>query len=1156
MGSRLASVPTLAAALIASVVSLASAGQPREQVVQRGHAGDVTCVALSPGGDLVASGSKDDSLRLWDAVTGEELRTFLGHGDDVLAVAFSPDGDLLASGGRDDTVRIWSVRTGDEIDQLDGHAYAVTSLAFSADGTSLLSGSEDHTAIAWDLATGEPRQQIAGRPDYPTLTSVALSADGRLAVVGGRGGEAWLFDLKKGRLRQAFPHGHDAVAVALSADGTRAFVGGTDGRGTLWDAQSGQLLLAIEGAGGDVCSVAISPDGATLFLGSADGTARLVEASDGTELRRLGEQGVAVTAAAYSPASQRVVLAAGEEFWGWDITGSSPPVRFGGRTIPVWSALASKGEGLVLTAGERELIQFRVTSSATTTRRFSGWTPPLWSVAASGDGRLLGAGVGEGEVLLWDAWTGERLATLDAGEGAVEAMAFSGDGRWLATATAAASSVKLWDVDNGRPVAELTGHARAVTAAVFSGDSQTLLTGSWDGTARLWDLETSQELVRLVGHEHRVSAVAIAPDGRMLATGSGDNTVRLWDPEEGEELLRLRAHEDGVRSLAFSPAGGLLISGGGEGTTRLWRVADGKVTQTLEGHLAAVEWIEFGTDGQRVITCSADGTARAWDLEDGRTLGTIVAGDDGSWATVDPRGRYESSVTGHVRGVHWVSGVEAIVMDQGRARYHTPGLLTRLLAGESMDEVPPFALAGLPPSIDLDPPRGAQLEATLEDRGGGIGRLRVFVNGREFADVDAGQHAVDGASAIQLEIGDALYPGRTNHLRLVACCHDGSLCGRGVETSWSVPGTFVRTAPELWAVVAGLASSDNGDLRSASADARAFAAALQDVAETTYGLAHTHLALLSSSEASPSRDALKQAFEVATQAAPDDIFVVYFTGYAVAGPGDAYGFVPSPSGGSRDSIDVRELLEWAHAVPARNRLFIADTCLAVPPAAELGRAPPIGDQPAVAALSLHQIGGFQVLLGRAADRSSYEANPFGQGLLTRAVLEVLRGGPVEARRLVTDVETRLPELSASVPGVRTPVALTSAEGAFELGRPSGADAIVLPTPRPVLLRPRVTWHGQAYDALELEDRIREVLERSLRGPDCPALYLDATGLTGGLQPDVEYTVDGSVVSASVVVERDTEELLSFEARGERGALEILAGEIAGRLVEIASVASP
>ena len=1151
MGSGLFAVSALATALIASI---AAAGESREQVIQRGHTGDVTCVALSPGGDLVASGSKDDSLRLWDAGTGEELRALLGHDNDVLAVAFSQDGDLLASGGRDGLIRLWSVGTGEEVGQLDGHSFAVTSLAFSDDGATLLSGSEDHTAIAWDLVTGEPGRQIAGRPDYPPLTSVAVSADGRMALLGGHDGEAWLFDMKKGRLHRSFPHGDDAVAVALSDDASRVFVGGTDGRATLWDASSGQLLLTIDRTGGDVRSVAISDDGATLFLGSGNGTARVVDAADGTELRRLGEPGRKVAAVAFSPVSQRVVLATGEEVWGWDVAGSSPPVRFGGRTIPVWSALAGEDGALVLTAGERDLVQFRVTPSATTTRRFSGWTPPLWIVATSADGRWLSAGVGDGDVMLWDAWTGERRAVLDAGEGAVEAMVFSRDGRRLATATASESCVRLWDVETGRPSGRLEGHSRAVTAATFSPDSETLLTGSWDGTARLWDLDTAQERVQLVGHQHRVGAVAIAPDGRMLATGSGDNTVRLWNPEDGEELLRLRAHEDGVQSLAFSAAGGLLISGGGEGTARLWRVADGKVTQTLKGHLAAIEWIEFGADGKRAITCSEDGTARTWDLADGRILGTIVAGDDGSWATVDPAGRYESSVTGHVRGVHWVDGAEAIAMDQGRARYHTPGLLTKLLAGTSLEDVPPFALAGLPPSIELAPPASGQVEVTLADRGGGIGHLHVFVNGREYADVDAGSPASDGASTVQVEIGDALSPGRTNHLRLVACCDDGSFCGRGVEASWSVPGTFVRKAQELWAVVVGLGTSDTDELRSAPTDARAFAEALRNVAGTRYGPSHTHLSVMPGGEESPSRDALRGAFEAAEQAAPDDILVVYITGFAVAGPGDAYGFVPPPSGGTNDRIDVSELLEWAHAVPARNRLFIADTCLAGPPLAELDRAPPIGDQPSDAALSLHQVGGFQVLLGRTSDRSSFEANPFGQGLLTRAVIEVLREGPTDARHLVTAVELRLPELAGNVPGVRTPVALTSAEGAFDLGRPG--EAIVLPGPRPILLRPRVTWRGQAYDALELGDHIREVLHSSLQGPDSPALYVDATGLSGGLQPDVEYTVDDGEVMVKVAVERENEELLTFEASGARAAMEGLASEIAGRLVELASASSP
>ena len=139
--------------------------------VLTGHTDWVTSVAFSPDGELLASGSLDDTIKLWEVSTGRELRTLRGHTSSVRSVAFSPDGELLASGSWDNTIKLWEVSTGRELHTLKGHTDWVTSVAFSPDGELLASGSDDGTIKLWEVSVVNqpPRASFTFSPVQPEV---------------------------------------------------------------------------------------------------------------------------------------------------------------------------------------------------------------------------------------------------------------------------------------------------------------------------------------------------------------------------------------------------------------------------------------------------------------------------------------------------------------------------------------------------------------------------------------------------------------------------------------------------------------------------------------------------------------------------------------------------------------------------------------------------------------------------------------------------------------------------------------------------------------------------------------------------------------------------------------------------------------------------
>jgi WD40 repeat protein/serine/threonine protein kinase len=533
-----------------------------------GHTDTVWSVAFSPDGQRLASGSSDQTVKIWDSATGNELFALRGHAGPVLGVAVSSDGQRLASGSSDQTVRTWDSATGKELVALKGHGAVVSSVAFSPDGQRVASGSSDQTVKIWDSATGKELFALKGHAG--TVWSVAFSPDGQRLATGGSTLKIW--DSATGKELLALKGHADGVrSVAFSPDGQRLASSSNDQTVRIWDSVTGKELLALTGHAGWVESVAYSPDGQRLASASRDQTVKIWDSATGKELLALKSHAGRVGGVAFSPDGQRLA------------SGSSD------QTVKIWDS-ATRKDVFAL-------------------KGHAGWVS---TVAFSPDGQRLASAGRDQTVEIWETATGKELFALTGHAGMVWSVAFSPNGQRLASASWD-QTVRIWDSATGKELFALKGHAGRVESVAFSPDGQRLASGSLDQTVRIWDSATGKELFALKGHAGVVTSVAFSSDGQRLASASHDRTVRIWDSATGKELFALKGHAAVVRGVAFSPDGQRLASASNDQTVKIWDSATGKELFALKGHAGLVSSVAFSPDGQRLASGNEDGSIHLWE---------------------------------------------------------------------------------------------------------------------------------------------------------------------------------------------------------------------------------------------------------------------------------------------------------------------------------------------------------------------------------------------------------------------------------------------------------------------------------------------------------------------------------------------------------------
>jgi WD40 repeat protein/tRNA A-37 threonylcarbamoyl transferase component Bud32 len=609
-------------------------------------------VAFSPDGKRFTASSSDGVIRVWDATTGKELAAYRGHRGPACGILFRPNArEILsaacvnrpndkdayepelelfswdqASGRGSSLCRVPVGDRGDFSFDLNGERFAWSNAELQVgvcearSGRSVsrmevnprhsvvaLSGDGERLAVGIDTSGSlAPRGETGAEFDWPFRRLL----DEASAPLGKRKNRELVGELKVYDAATGVPSltlkGHTGRInrVVFSPDGKRVATAGRDATAKVWDLVAGRESATMRGHTGEIRSLAFSTDGRLLASGGDDTTVRIWDAIAGQELLCLRGHSGKVTALTFSPDGGRLLSADDKVVKLWDLSARQDYRVLSERSGRYVYGMAFSPDSALL---------------ATACQRGSEVSP---------------AGPDIGEVKLWNTYTWREVTVLCNRHGHVHDVAFSPDGRFLATACGssvtfkAVDNVRLWDVQTGKEVRAFRGHADSAHAVAF-GPRGLLASAGKDGAVRLWDTTTGGE-VREFQPGGEVCRVAFSSDGHWLAAANFEEVVTIWDVDSGHELCRILGDNAGGRrsnlhppNLAFSGDGRHLALPSRNGSVRIWETETGRQALELRGHEDTVRGVAFSPDGRRLVTAGKDQLVKIWDAVSGREILTL-----------------------------------------------------------------------------------------------------------------------------------------------------------------------------------------------------------------------------------------------------------------------------------------------------------------------------------------------------------------------------------------------------------------------------------------------------------------------------------------------------------------------------------------------------
>jgi WD40 repeat protein len=1086
---------------------------------------------FSPDGKRIVTNESNYNVSLWDSEKGKLLLRLKGHTDAVFSNTFSPDGKNIVSASRDNTAKVWEVQTGKLLNTLTGHTDWVWTARFSPDGKSIVTASRDNTAKVWDALTGKILYPLAGHKDE--VTSATFSPDGK-SILTSDFSFSLIWDSKDGKLLHSMIGGN----AAYSPNG-KTFVTNGHNISKIWDSYSWKLIRVFEGHTSYVYSVAFSPDKTKILAVSEDSRGILFDLKSGEILTILND--ISYGNAIFSP-NGKIIAAASSKF-----------------ALKLWD-----------------------TQSGRLLDSLLGHTDDIWSISFSTDGGKIATASYDKTAKIWDVKSCKLICNLVGHTDMVLSAYFSPDGNYIVT-DSKDYTAKIWDAQSGKLLFSLDNNNIQFNPNSFSPDSKRILTGSDDWMAAILDVK-SGDLITKIGKPlfDDLNSIYFSPDGNYVLTTSDNGAINILDIEN-KTIDILDKQSDWAWLPRFSSDGKSFVMSSDDRYAHLVDVKSGNLLQSVDLHAGTLNDINWSDS---ILISVFNSKITLHDLKSEKELLSFVIIDSADWVVLHPSGLFDAS-TGAMDKMYYVQNGEIIELNQLKERYFEPGLWDKVMGSntEPLRNVKGFDEIKLTPLINLDIKDGI-LEINLQERGGGIGKFIVFINGKEAftGNIPESESSFRGEtnlkSSFLVKSHKYLYSDKENEIEVKAYNGENYIISKGEKIIYNQGISTYSDKPGLFLISVGVSDYTGNllDLKYAAKDAEDITLALSLGAKNLFGIEKTSIIRITTNEPDrtnwPTKENIIRTFaEVAKQAKASDILVVYLSGHGInwgGQDGDFFYLTQDAYSGSADlyndpvirgktTLSSLELTELIKSVSALKEVLIIDACGSGRTVENLMAKRDISSSTLRALDRMKDRTGLHIITGCAADAVSYEASRYGQGVLTYSLLEGIKGASLREEKFVDVVKLfqysaeRVPQLAIGIGGIQQPQVFSPyGESSFDIGeiRTSDKSSIPIAMAKPMFLMSSLKDKDSFDDILGIEKLVDEKLrDVSSKSAASPFIFIEAKEYPEAYRIRGAYTVGGEAVEISVNVFLGTEKAGSYNINGKKSEIASLADLIVSKAQE-------
>lgn len=528
---------------------------------------------------VASSSSSDPLVKVYETESLREVITLKNHTKRIRALDVSPDGKLIASGSLDGNVIIWNAETGEEIRRFSFSTpeqnIEFYDVQFSKKGERLaISGFE--IFIVFDTRTWEKRQieneKFIDKNVLLNAWKIQFSPLEKTIALGTFTGEVVFLDAGTLEILRVLKlHQSNIKSLAFSADGKTLATASWDRTVKFIDVQTGEIVNELRGHFAGVHEISFSPDGKTLATAAADFNLNLWNAEQVSKSNSILTN---ASIAAFDASGENALVwnNSNFEFADWNLRDKQKK-RAAKLNINAFSISVNRKKNHVI-FGERDgIVSIFDAANGAEIKRIKAFEKNIFAAVFAPDGKRFYAADESGSVKSFDAESGEEIFEIRAHNDIIKALDISPDGKFLASGSND-KTVKIHEAATGKEIFRLEGNTKPLYKTTFSPDGKFLVSTGADDAARIWSVESGKLLHEFSGMSGGIFAVAFSSDATRLATASDVGTIRLWNTENGEQVLAFTAGQKQITNLQFSADGKTLLSIDATGKISFWRTTE------------------------------------------------------------------------------------------------------------------------------------------------------------------------------------------------------------------------------------------------------------------------------------------------------------------------------------------------------------------------------------------------------------------------------------------------------------------------------------------------------------------------------------------------------------------------------------------------------